>query len=205
MDKMFENFGSNELILVVILVLVGLSLILHFVSLIKITQIENGQKNKVQNYNNNSGNDGKKQHGNQSNKNKKNQDNRANQNNNRPAQQPAANQNKAQQNNAPEKKFEKIVSNAPSLKDTNAQLATRSKNQQGKLKVYSERPATSQKQERPANVPIKQQDLPKSESEQEKKRTAIPEEKPETNNTKVAEAKAEIKNEEAGSVRYGRR
>ncbi|MCL1947364.1 MAG: hypothetical protein FWF51_09505 [Chitinivibrionia bacterium] len=193
------NLGTNELLLVGIVVFVGLSVILQCISLIKITQIQNGLKHRVHN-NQISANDGKK-HGNQNqnpNKNKKQQDNRANQNN-RPAQ-PQINQNKPQQPNAPEKKFEKIVSNAMPLKETNAQLANRPKTLQIKTKVYSERSATTvQKQERPANAPIKQQDLPKVEIEQTPQAVA-----PQPQNREAAKP-VEVKNEDMSSVQYGRR
>jgi hypothetical protein len=198
---MENSLGINESLLVGILVLVGLSVILQIASLIKIAQMQNGQKHKMQN-NQVSANNGKK-HGNQ-NKNKKQQDNRGNQNN-RPVQH-ATNQNKSQPQVVTEKKFDKIVSNALPLKETNAQLANRPKNQQNnKTKVYSERPteAQSYKQERPANAPIKQQELPKAEIEQEKPQqnqssdTANPPKR-------KTDAIPEIK-EDAGSVHYGRR
>jgi len=211
---MLENLVS-----VLIIALVGLSVILQLATLVKITQIQNGQKHKAQNQNP-AHNHGKK-HGNQNqnqHKNKNQQDNRVNQNqnNNRPAQpqqqQANPNQNKQQQpQSAPEKKFEKIVSNAQPLKETNAQLANRPKPQQqggnnnnGKPKVYSERttPATPgvQKQERPANAPIKQQELPKSETEREEKPQPQPQQ-PKVEAPKVVE---EVKNDDA-SVSYGRR
>jgi len=217
-SKKMENI---ELYLVGIIVLVGLSVILHCVSLVKIAQIQNSQKPKAQT-NQNSANDGKKhgnQNQNQNNKNKKQQqDNRANpnpnQNNNRPVQPQQANPNKQQQQqqpqqNAPEKKFEKfekIVSNALPLKETNTQLASRPKNQppqnNNKAKVYSERPAAAQKQERPANAPIKQQDLPKTEHEEEKPAAAVATHNQNRESVKQAEVVTEVKNED---VQYGRR
>jgi hypothetical protein len=213
---MENSLGINEFLLVGILVLVGLSVILQFASLIKIAQMQNGQRHKTQNNPQSSVNNANmKKHGNQNqnpNKNKKQQDNRANQNS-RPAQQQSqqqsANQNKPQPQAAvPEKKFEKIVSNALPLRETNAQLASRPKPQpqNNKAKVYSERPnngnnASSQpKQERPANVAIKQQELPKTEIAREKADT----ETAQTPKAKV-EVVAETKNEDAASVQYGRR
>ena len=191
------NLRIDELFLVGIIVFAGLSVILQCVSLIKIAQIQNSQKHRAQN-NQNSANDGKK-HGNQNqnqNKNRKQQDNRVNQNN-RPAQQ-QTNQNKPQQQSAPEKKFEKIVSNAMPLKETNVQLANRPKNQQDKPKVYSERTTTVQKQERPANAPIKQQELPRAEVEQK------PQIAPQQQNREPVK-QAEVKSEDTSSVQYGRR
>ncbi|MCL2844300.1 MAG: hypothetical protein FWE23_02470 [Chitinivibrionia bacterium] len=203
-----------ELILVVVIALVGLSIILQLTTLVKITQIQNGQKHKPHNQNpvHNHG----KKHGNQNQNQNKNknpqQDNRVNQNNNRPAQQQQANpnQNKQQQPSAPEKKFDKIVSNAQPLKETNAQLANRPKPQQqggnnnGKPKVYSERTAPAQnqgvqKQERPANAPIKQQELPKSEADREEQP-----QQPKTEAPKATPQVEEARNDDA-SVSYGRR
>jgi len=209
---------AQETLLAGVLAVVLLLTVLQFVVLIKITQIQNNQKNKQGGHN--PANNGQK-HGNNHNQNKK-PDNRPNQNNNRPTQQPQQQQpqqnqpnaNKQQQNGA-EKKFEKIGSGAQSLKDTNAQLAARPRPQQqnGKPKVYSERtagtgantaptnanPQNPQKQERPANTPIKQQELPKSEEVQQEAPQVIAAQ----NSTEI---KAEANTaEQANSVQYGRR
>jgi hypothetical protein len=96
------------------------------------------------------------------------------------------------------------------LKETNAQLANRPKPQQqqggnnGKPKVYSERTAPAQsggvqKQERPANAPIKQQELPKSEADREEKP-----QQPQQPKVEAPKAVEEARNDDA-SVSYGRR
>jgi hypothetical protein len=194
-----ETLGNNEVVLGGILVLVLLSVIIQVVVLIKLTQIQNNQKySKTQNHQN-PADDGKR-HGNQH-QNKKTQENRANQNN-RPAQQ-QGNQNKPQHHSGAKKEFERIASNAVALKDTNAQLANRPRNSQNKPKVYSERTAVSQKQERPSNTPIKQQEMPANADVESEKSLAAAAliEKPVTETVKTAE----VKTEQSGSVQYGRR
>ena len=206
---MLETLGTNGLLLAGIFMLVLLSLAINLVSLVTIMQMKNNQKRKQNGYN--PTNDGKKH----SNPNKKHEP-RQNQNNNRPTQQNQVNQNKPQQANGGEKKYEKIGSNLQSLKETNAQLANRPRPQQGNKKVYSERPAGNvvanannnapQKQERPANAPIKQQELPKPEVVAEPTHSIKPavEKTTEIKAEKIAEVVAEVKTE-AASVQYGRR
>ena len=211
---------AQEMLIAGVLAVVLLLLLMQFVVLIKITQIQNNQKHKQSG--NNPANNGQKHVSNQNqnqNQNKK-HDSRPNQNqnNNRPAQQNQPNQNKQQQGGG-EKKFDKIASNAQSLKETNTQLSARPKPQQqqqqqnGKPKVYSERTGgnnattasgttapsgiAAQKQERPANAPIKQQELPKSEENAEKQQVIAAE--------KTTEPVTEVKTEHANSVQYGRR
>jgi cytoskeletal protein RodZ len=186
-----------------------LVLVMQFVILIKVAQIQNNQKHKPSGHH--SAVNGQK-HGNNPNKKHGNNPNQ-NQNNNRPTQQNQAKPNNHQQKDG-EKKFEKIGSNAQSLKETNTQLAQRPRPQQGnKPKVYSERTDgktssdantandNTQKQERPANTPIKQQELPKSEEKAQGNMQAA--------NAQTIEIKAEtiaeVKNEQANSVQYGRR
>ncbi|MDR0305037.1 MAG: hypothetical protein LBH98_09785 [Chitinispirillales bacterium] len=195
---------ENEMFFVILL---GLSVILQLISLIKITQFQNSQKHRESK--NNSVNDGRNRaQQNNQNPNKKNQGNNISQNN-RPSQQ---NGQRTQPQNI-EKKFERIVSNAQSLKDTNSQLGNRSKDNkninqpnqpQNKPKVYSERPAV-QKQERPANVPIKQ-----AETVEQKKPEAVFTES--ANNgvkanleTKTESAMDVKTQQQSGSVQYGRR
>lgn len=195
-----------QMLIAGIFAVLGLLLLLNFIMLVKITQIQNSQKRKP-----NFANDGKK-HGN--NPNKKHEP-RQNQNNNRPQSQANAN-NKSQTNaQSGEKKYEKIGSNAQSLKETNTQLAGRPRPQQTNKKVYSERPAgnaatnannNQQKQERPANAPIKQQELPKAEVAATPEQSLKPaiEKTAEIKAENIAEVVAEVKTE-AASVQYGRR
>jgi hypothetical protein len=219
-SKKMEN--SQQMLIAGILAVVLLLLVMQFITLIKITQLQNNQKRRPSGVN--PAIDGKR-HGNNP---SKKHENRQNPNSNRPAQQNQVNPNKVQQQQPKEggeKKFERISSSAQTLKETNTQLAQRPRPQQGsKPRVYSERTSTTvnananvsaentnvnannnvqQKQERPANAPIRQQELPKSEE--------IVQEKPQVVATAVektteikAETIAEIKNE-ATSVQYGRR
>lgn len=194
---------NQQMLLAGIFAVVLLLVVMQFVVLVKITQIQNNQKRKQGGQN--PVNNGKKS---VNNPNKK-HENRPNQNNNRPVAQNQANTNKQQANNS-ERKFERISSNAQTLKETNTQLASRPKPQQtNKTKVYSERttPAEtktaaphSHKQERPANTPIKQQELPKSEEITQEKPQIIANEKPSVETVKTEEVKTET-----ASVQYGRR
>lgn len=199
-----ENLSSGLLIL--IFALVALSVVLQMVSLIKMTQIQNNQKRRAQNSHHHNNNGGKR-HGNQHNK--KPQQDRANQNN-RPqqgqqqGQLQQSNQNRPQQQpKEPAKTFEKIVSNAQPLKETNAQLANR--RQGGKAKVYSERtssPVNSavNKPERPNNAPIEQKEMPKFEVREEKPQA------PQAQEPKAEAVKAAPATEQnSGDVSYGRR
>jgi hypothetical protein len=199
-----------ETYVVIVVILLGLTVILQLISLIKITQIQNNQRHKENK--NNSVNDGKNRPQNNQNPNKKNRDNNVGQNN-RSAQQ--SNQKVQQQGG--EKKFERIVSNAQPLRETNTQLGNRSKenknfnSQSNKPKVYSERIAV-QKQERPSNAPIKQTETIKPETiEQEKQKAVFAESvteniKANTNSEVKSEVAIDAKAQQSsGSVQYGRR
>jgi len=199
-------------LVIISVILLGLTTILQFVSLLKITQIQNNQKHRENKHS--SVNDGKNrpQNNQNPNPNKKNRDNGGGQNN-RPAQQNAP---KVQQHGG-EKKFERIVSNAQPLRETNAQLQNRSKenknfnSQPNKPKVYSERTAV-QKQERPSNAPIKQTETVKpAENEQEKPQSVSAESvdngvKANLNSEAKVESAVNAKpQQQSGSVQYGRR
>jgi len=205
-----EITSSQSHLVIIGVILLGLVMILQLVSLIKITQIQNNQKHRENK--NNSVNDGKNRPQNNQNPNKKNRDNGGGQNN-RPAQQNAP----KVQHHGGEKKFERIVSNAQPLRETNAQLGNRSRenknfnSQPNKPKVYSERTVV-QKQERPSNVPIKQAETAKPEVVEQEKPQSVSVESAANGVRASVNSEARTENavnakqqQQSGSVQYGRR